>query len=151
MTNEILGGKDMKNILVATDGSETSNKALMEARKLAECMGSKVSIINVASDLVAHPYLMNREYGIKTNEDLMKLGKELLAESLKIFEGFTGVVDTIIKSGDAGREIIAEAERGDYDLIVMGNRGLGAFSRVMLGSVSNKVLNHVEIPVLIVR
>lgn len=141
----------MKNILVATDGSETANKALIETRKLAECMGAKVTIINVASDLIAHPYLMNREYGIKTNEDLLKLGKELLDESLKIFEGFPGEVETVIRSGDSGREIIAEIEKGDYDLIVMGSRGLGAFSRAMLGSVSNKVLNHVNIKVLIVR
>lgn len=141
----------MNKILVATDGSETSNKALRETRKLAESMGSKVTIINVASDLVAHPYLMNREYGIKTNEDLMKLGKELLNESLKIFEGFVGEVETIIRSGDAGREIIEEAEKGDYDLVVMGSRGLGAFSRAMLGSVSNKVLNHINTTVLIVR
>lgn len=141
----------MKNILVATDGSETSKKALVEARKLAECMGSKVTIINIASDLVAHPYLMNREYGIKTNEDLMKLGKELLDESLKIFEGFPGQVETIIRSGDAGREIIEESKKGEYDLIVMGSRGLGAFSRAMLGSVSNKVLNHVDTQVLVVK
>ncbi len=141
----------MKNILVATDGSETSNKALTETRKLAESMGSKVTIINVASDLVTHPYLMNREYGIKTNEDLMKLGKELLDEALKAFEGFSGAIDTIIRSGDAGSEIITEVEKGKYDLVVMGSRGLGAFSRAMLGSVSNKVLNHVDTNVLIVR
>lgn len=141
----------MKSILVATDGSETAKKALMEARRLAECMDSKVTIINVASDLVAHPYLMNREYGIKTNEDLRTMGKELLDEALKVFEGFPGVVETVIRSGDAGRQIIAEAEKGDYDLLVMGSRGLGAFSRAMLGSVSNKVLNHVDQKVLIVR
>ncbi len=141
----------MRNILVATDGSETSKKALMEARKLAESRNSKVTIINIASDLVAHPYLMNREYGIRTNEDLMKFGKELLNDSLKVFEGFEGEVNTIIRSGDAGREIIEEAKEGGYDLIIMGSRGLGAFSRAMLGSVSNKVLNHVKIDVLIVR
>lgn len=141
----------MKSILVATDGSETAKKALVETRKLAESMGSKVTIINVASDLIAHPYLMNREYGIKTNEDLLKLGKELLDDGSKIFEGFSGELDTVIRSGDAGREIIEESEKGDYDLIVMGSRGLGAFSRAMLGSVSNKVLNHVKKNVLIVR
>ncbi len=81
----------------------------------------------------------------------MRLGKEMLDESLKLFEGTLVVVDTVIRSGDAGREIIAEAESGKYDLIVMGSRGLGAFSRAMLGSVSNKVLNHVDCDVLIVR
>lgn len=141
----------MKNILVATDGSETSKKAILKTRTLAEAMGAKVTIINVASDLVAHPYLMNREYGIQTNEDLMNFGKELLKEATELFDGFTGTVETVIRSGDAGREIVDEAKAGDYDLVVMGSRGLGAFSRAMLGSVSNKVLNHIEKDVLIVR
>lgn len=141
----------MKNILVATDGSETSKKAILKTRALAEAMGAKVTIINVASDLVAHPYLMNREYGIQTNEDLMDFGKELLQDAVKLFDGFTGTVETVIRSGDAGREIVDEAKAGDYDLVVLGSRGLGAFSRAMLGSVSNKVLNHIEKDVLIVR
>lgn len=40
---------------------------------------------------------------------------------------------------------------GDYDLVVMGSRGLGAFSRAMLGSVYNKVLNQVNANVLLIK
>lgn len=141
----------MKKFLVATDGSETSKKAILKTRALAESTGADVTIINIASDLVAHPYLMNREYGVQTNEDLMNFGKELLEEATKLFDGFTGKVNTVVRSGDAGREIVDEAKAGDYDLVVMGSRGLGAFSRAMLGSVSNKVLNHIDKDVLIVR
>ncbi len=141
----------MKKILVATDGSETSNRALKKTKILAEYMDAEVTIINVASDLVAHPYLMNREYGIKTNEDLRLMSKELLDESLKYFEGFEGKVKAIVRSGDAGREIIEEVEEGDYDLVVIGSRGLGAFSRLMVGSVSNKVLNHVAVDVWVIK
>ena len=141
----------MKNILVATDGSETANRALLETRKLAECTGAKVTIINVSSDLIEHPYLMNRTYGIQTNEDLMNFGKELLKDAEKLFEGFEGSVETVIRSGDTAKEIMDESEAKDYDLIVMGSRGLGTFSRAMLGSVSNKVLNHVDKDVLIIR
>ncbi len=141
----------MKNILVATDGSETAKRAMLKTRELAECTGAKVTIINVSSDLVEHPYLVNRTYGIQTNEDLKEFGKELLKDAEKLFEGFQGTVDTVIRSGDSAREIIDEAEGKDYDLIVMGSRGLGTFSRAMLGSVSNKVLNHVDKDVLIIR
>ena len=141
----------MKSILVATDGSETSNRAILKTKELAEGLGSKITIINVANDLIAHPYLMNREYGVQTNEDLMKFGKEILKDSVKLLEGFEGTVETVIRSGEAGREIVDEAKSGDYDLIVMGSRGLGAFSRAMLGSVSNKVLHHVAKDILIVR
>ena len=44
----------MKNILVATDGSENSRKALMKAKTLAECGGSKITIINVEGNIPAY-------------------------------------------------------------------------------------------------
>ncbi len=141
----------MKKILVATDGSETSNKALIEARKIGELRESKITIINIVNDVVIHPYLVTQDYSIKTNEGLVSLSKELLNEALKLFEGFSGEVEVKQRIGSAGREIIEEANEGGYDLLVMGNRGLGAISRAMLGSVSNKVLNHVKTDVLIVK
>ena len=141
----------MKKILVPVDGSENSKKALIEAKKIGEIFNSEIIILNVVKDIIAHPYLATQDYGMKTNEGLMELGKELLIESLKTFEGFSGIVKTKIKYGDAGRGIVEEVEEGDYDLVVMGSRGLGAFSRAMLGSVSNKVLNHVNTNVLIIK
>ncbi|MGO1470886.1 MAG: universal stress protein, partial [Tissierella sp.] len=56
-----------------------------------------------------------------------------------------------LRRGDPADAIIKETEKEDYDLVVMGSRGLGTFSRAILGSVSNKVLNHVETNVLIVK
>lgn len=141
----------MKKILVPVDGSENSKKALIEAKRIGEFYNSEITILNVVKDIIAHPYLANQDYGMKTNEGLMELGEELLKESLKIFEGFSGVVETKLRYGDAGRGIVEEVEEGDYNLVIMGSRGLGAFSRVMLGSVSNKVLNHVNTNVLIIK
>lgn len=141
----------MKNILVVTDGSETSNKALLETKKLAEINNSKVTILHAVNNIVTHPSLLGQGYSIKTNEGLIKLGEELLNEARDLFEGFAGKVEIKQKIGDAGKEIIAESKIGDYDLLVIGNRGLGAFSRVLLGSVSNKVINHVKINVLVVK
>lgn len=141
----------MKKILVPIDGSKNSKKALLEARKLGELFNSEVIILNVVKDIVAHPYLANQEYSVRTNEVLVELGKKLLEESLKLFEGFTGVVETKLSRGDAGKRIIEEVKENDYDLVIMGSRGLGAFSRVLLGSVSNKVVNHVQVNVLIIK
>ena len=70
---------------------------------------------------------------------------------MKYFDDFEGKVNTLLKAGDPADVIIKEAEEGEYDILVMGSRGLGTFSRAMLGSVSNKVLNHVGINVLVVR
>lgn len=141
---------EIRKILVATDGSETANKAIMEARQWAECMDAKVTILNVVIG-IDNPAVMSRDHWGKTSEDLNRHGRKLLEESIKVFEGSPIEVDTVIRNGKAANEIIAEADKGDYDLIVMGNRGKGTISRTMLGSVSNKVLNHSDRRVLIVR
>ncbi len=53
--------------------------------------------------------------------------------------------------GSAGKEIIREAERGHFNLIVIGSRGLSGFSELMLGSVSHRVVNGSGVPVLVVK
>ena len=68
-----------------------------------------------------------------------------------MFDGFQGKVTTRMEKGDPGDVIIEASEKEDYYLILMGSRGLGTFSKAILGSVSNKVVNHVTTNVLIVR
>ncbi len=142
----------MKKILVAVDGSENSKKALEKTKELALLFNSEVMILNVVSDLrTSHPYIIDRVYEADINKALLEHGKKLLDESSKIFEGYNEKVSTSIKCGDAAREIIEVAEKGGFDLVVMGSRGLNALSRAMLGSISNKVLNHIKTSVLIVK
>ncbi len=143
----------MKNILVATDGSKNAFKALMKTKQLAQHIGAKVTIINVASlplplNITSKDHMAIEQEALIRNEEKSLL---LLEEALKCFEGFNGEVCTVTRNGDAGEEIIEEAEKGDYDLIVMGSRGRGIFSRTILGSVSNKVLNHINKNVLIIK
>jgi nucleotide-binding universal stress UspA family protein len=53
--------------------------------------------------------------------------------------------------GDPAAEIINEAENGDYDLIVMRTHGMKATRRFLMGSVTNKVVHHINKPILVVR
>ncbi len=142
----------MKKILVATDGSENANKALVESIHLAEALNLNIDILNVMKDIVISPYMQLDSYNIQTTEEIEKQGQEILENALKLFGNFKGQVNTILKIGDPADTIIRESEKKEYDLIVMGSRGLGTFSRAMLGSVSNKVLNHAKTKnVLIVK
>lgn len=142
----------MKKILVTTDGSKNATKALLKAKKLAESLDAKVTILNVMKDTVVNPYAtLDYKTITQMNEDLERVGEKILDNALILFEDFKGEVAVNLLRGDPGDVIIKEAAEGDYDMLVMGSRGLGTFSRAMLGSVSNKVLNHVKTDVFIVR
>ena len=60
-------------------------------------------------------------------------------------------IETEIATGDPASAIVDRAEKGDVDLLVMGNKGMTGASRFLLGSVPNKVSHHAPIGVLIVR
>lgn len=63
--------------------------------------------------------------------------------------GIKFVID--VKIGDPAQEICIQSKYENYDLIVMGSRGIGQFKELMLGSVSHKVLHNTDCPVLIVK
>lgn len=142
----------MKKILVAIDGLENSKKALEKAKEIGLLNNSEIEILYVISCLRnCHPYVIDQAYEAEINKVLLEQGKKILHEAEEIFKGYTGKVNTFIQCGDAAKEIIDKAEKMNCDLVVMGSRGLNAFSRAMLGSISNKVLNHINISVLIVK
>ena len=141
----------MKKILVTTDGSQNANKALVEAIHIAEALNLNIDILNVTKDVAISPYMQLDSYSIQTTEDIKKQGQRILEDASKFFKDFKGEVNTILRIGNPADVIIKEAEKDEYDLIVMGSRGLGTFTKAMLGSVSNKVLNHVKTDVFIVR
>ena len=73
-----------------------------------------------------------------------------ILESIKTdFQGLN--VKTILKKGPAGPVIIEEAEKENCDLIVVGSRGLGNITSVLISSVSNYVVHHAKCPVLLIH
>lgn len=141
----------MKKILVPVDGSTNSKLALEKAKELAKAGNGQVTVVTIIKDLSAQLYNLENKDKQEIRNVFEKEGKRILKEGLEKFEECTGEIISMVIHGDPAQEIIKLAETGDYDLIVMGSRGLNAFSRLMIGSVSNKVLNHVNISVLIVK
>jgi len=138
----------MKKILVPIDGSECSREALKQAKELAISYGeSEVTILTVIDSI----RYLDMDFKFDAVRDGIDLSKQLLVSAEKEFEGFDGQVNTVYKTGDVAEEIINFAEEGNFDIIVMGSRGLGMFSRAILGSVSNKVIQHSKTTVMIVK
>lgn len=141
----------MEKILVTTDGSVNAKGALIKAKTLGEALGAQVDILHVVKEIIINPYVPAKYYMLPTESELKKLGKKIMENSLELFQDFKGQVNSVCEIGDPAEVIIEQADKGDYDLIIMGSRGLSTFSRAMLGSVSQKVLNHVKTSVLIVK
>ena len=138
----------LKKILVPIDGSDHAEKALTYALELAETCDADVEVLTVVPEVVSTPDWM-RDYTEKMREN----GEEVLSKALKkADEEKPGIrVSKRLEEGFADLKILEVADEGGFDIIIMGSRGLGAVKRFLLGSVSNKVVNQSEIPVLIVK
>lgn len=144
----------MKNILVTVDGSESANLALLKAKEIGAAFNSKITILHVVEDIASTDNLrlsLAAGYNLTAQKKLEEKSAKLLDTYMENFKDYSGAVDTLTRKGKPGNTIIKVAEEGDYSLIVMGNRGLGAFAGAMLGSVSHRVVNKSNVSVLIVK
>ena len=142
-------------ILVCVDGSEQSFKALEKAAVIARgCQSDEVAVIYV--DDGKHNIFLsidrNKDYldddDIREIKQLQQEHKErreaILSDALKALEKHNITARPILKVGHPARVIVDVAHTDGFDLIVIGNRGLGGLRRVILGSVSNAVVQEVK-------
>ena len=137
-----------KNILLAFDGSDCSNKALVYARNLAEQYGAALWLIHVfphTSDLLGY-------------EDFEKLfakrksaGQVVIDDALQKLDKSTLKVRPELLEGPEAESILKAAKTSQADLIVMGTRGFGAVKGLLIGSVSRKVIHYATCPVMVVH
>jgi len=129
----------MSKLLVAVDGSEQANKALKYASNLAMKFKAKVTLLHVSESKLA-----NLE-----PEAVRIVGENILSDAATNFEGID--LDKRIEYGSPAQNIIKVARQENYDLIILGSRGLSSVKRYLLGSVSEDVSMHARRSVLIVR
>jgi nucleotide-binding universal stress UspA family protein len=148
MAGIYMGEISYSKILVPTDGSEYSYKAGEHAVYLAKLTGARVYVLNVVEIDMAF------RNGIHFREDVC--GLEKAAESatgrIKQLCDEAGVpCEEIIAKGKPTDVIVIIADKVGADLIVIGSIGMSAIERVLIGSVSDKVMRHAKRPVLLVR
>ena len=136
-----------KNILVPIDGSIYSKKSLERASEFVDAFGSCLILIYVVEKSIPINLLDRKEY----LEILRKFGTNVLEKANKKLskKGITAKI--LLKEGNIVNEIEKTVKKEKCDLIVVGNKGLGSVSRLILGSVSNKVSQSSSCSVLIVK
>jgi nucleotide-binding universal stress UspA family protein len=145
-----------KNILVPSDGSSLSQKAVKEAIALAKVSGAKLTALHVYPKFSGSPYgtfgpaedVLEEAHNRQAREQ----GDKLFASVAKQAEA-AGVsfASALVESNDVWKQIIAVARKKKCDLICMASHGRRGLSGVVLGSETQKVLTHTDIPVLVLR
>jgi len=135
------------NILVPLDGSRYSEKALLHACDMAKNYQSQLILLYVVEKLISINPLDRKAY----LEMLRKVGNNVLVKGKKtaLKQGIDSKI--VLKEGNIANEIIKLAKKEQCNLIIVGNKGLGATARFFLGSVSNKLANNSPCSILIVK
>jgi len=144
-----------KNILIPTDGSELSQRAVRIAVDLAKLHQARITGVHVIPDyhlLIAYEGAFDPVTEERIEEEAKTRADNYLAFVRKSAEAAGVRCDTACETSDHPYDaILKTAESQGCDLIVMTSHGRKGLAAVLLGSETRKVLTHAKIPVLIVR
>jgi hypothetical protein len=135
-----------RNIILAYDGSKFSNKALQEAISLAKSSGGSLlilSVVDITDEFESEaPGLTD-----KMTEKLLKSAQKAMAKT--VAAKVKARVEVHV--GDAYEMIVDIAKKKKADVIVMGSHGRTGLTRLLMGSVTSRVIGHAPCSVLVVR
>jgi nucleotide-binding universal stress UspA family protein len=147
-----------QHILIPTDGSELAERAVTRGLSLAKLLRAKVTVMIVEEPVPtgwwssAESRLAGvAEITAKYDEEIKKHATSALDRAVNAAKQAGVSCKTIQVQGVPYEAIIATATDRGCDLIVMSSHGRSGLSAVVLGSVTNKVLTHSKIPVLVVQ
>lgn len=141
----------MKHILIPIDGSQTALRAVDQGRILQDQFGAKVTLFYVMPDPRKEGLSEGTESVLRQMEEGRGKAEALLRTAAERLDP-DREVELLLRVGVVKREIEQYAQANEVDLIIMGTQGMGsALKRLLLGSVTKHVLEHVEVPVLVVR
>jgi len=145
----------LKNVLVATDFGEASESALAYGREFARAFGATLHVAHVVENVFTRAAAAG-EFGAA---DLGGLMQDLEAAARKQLEAAVAEDDrrelharpVLLTSSSAALGVVNYAAEAKIDLVVIGTHGRGAFSKILMGSVAERVVRTAPCPVLTVR
>lgn len=144
-----------EKILVPVDGSETSNKALDEAVRMARLSGGRIRLLHVVGPMIqVSGYDLPVTYLNEVQEALMRAGEDVITEAKDRVADASLLFDTKVVESSITRvsEVIVDhAQSWGADLIVIGTHGRRGVKRMVLGSDAEQVVRMSPVPVLLVR
>ena len=130
-----------QKILVPIDGSGHSKRALQEAIKIAKMTNGSITLLNVQSKTLRAPNQPNNDAAQNS----------VLIDGQRLVQADGIPVDTLLLEGNVVDKIVKTAKEENFDLIVIGARGLSKFEEILMGSVSHGVVEAAPCPVIVTR
>lgn len=137
-----------KKILIPTDGSEYTKAAVMKGLEMAKVMDAEVTALYVVDQTSFINFPMDSTI-VSVYTLLEREGAEAMEFIKKEAERMGVKVNARIEEGSPSRKIIDLS--GENDLVVMGTLGRTGFSKLLLGSVAERVVRYAKCPVMVVR
>mgnify|MGYP000034623863 CR=1 FL=1 len=134
---------ECRHILVATDGSRYSDAAASEAIGIAKRCGGSLIVISVA--------LSDKEIILPEDDEEMILAKDNVKKIVGLAEKEGVKTEGLTAIGKPYEAIVETAKRKHADLIVVGSHGRTGLDRLLMGSVTERVIGHSEVAVLVVK
>mgnify|MGYP000847114706 FL=1 len=137
----------IKNVLVPVDGSEGADRAIEQAIMIAKMCDAKINFLYVAN---INQLAINAVLSDAILDSVTKAGNVILERAMEMVpEGI--LKESFSDTGAPAVVVLDFAESNNIDLIVMGSRGLGVVKGVLLGSVSQYVVEQAKCPVMVVK
>lgn len=142
-----------KHILVPVDGSPTAQLAVSKAIGLAKAFGSRISAIFVIDPYPFTGVGTDFAYGQAEylNAATAEANAAIKTAKAMFDEAGVSAETSVVEAHAAWRGVVQAAESAQADLIVMGSHGRSGLEKLVLGSVTQAVLSHTHLPVLVVR
>ncbi|AEA83509.1 universal stress protein [Streptococcus pneumoniae] len=143
----------MRRLLVAYDGSDNSKRALQYVVDLARDTGMalQVHVVNVQHEPIIYGEYVTSAMIDELNNSLMAKSRSVLDEAAAMLQAGGLTCETHTQLGNVAEQINDAVKRLGCDTVVMGTRGLGSFTGLVLGSVASRVIHEVSVPVLLVK
>jgi nucleotide-binding universal stress UspA family protein len=134
-------------ILAASDGSAAAMKAVEAGAAVAKAFGAELTVVTVA--------YIPRMYQIDLGDDMKRAYVEdwehVLRDSASAVRRVVDAKTKLLHEGTPADAILEEAERGGYDLVVVGSTGMGGTGRAVIGNVAVRVGARANCSVMVVR
>jgi len=152
--------KSLKKVLIAIDYDPTAQKVAESGFSLAKSLDAEIVLLNVVSyplfapapeysPIMGFSGYMDMNPAQADATEFQKESARLFLEKSKVHLGEESII-TMVKSGDFAETILETAKETEADIIIMGSHSRKWLENIVMGSVTEKVLHHTSIPVVII-